>query len=117
MYGIGGGAGVAHLDFAQGGRAVRHLRKFSVIFALATTGAMTLAITAGTTAAGAATRFRSGGVRTQLVDTTHAAGNGAAAGTLGLTGPDVMASVVGLMAVLAMVFLVVTFLRRRVTLA
>jgi hypothetical protein len=105
-----------HLGFAQGGRAVQHLRKFSVLFGLATASAMTLAITAGTTVAGAATRFRSGGVRTQLIDTTHPAGNGAAAGTLGLTGPNVMASIVGLMAVLAIVFLVVTFIRRRVTL-
>ncbi len=75
---------------------------------------MTLAFTAGTTVAGAATRFRSGSVRNQLAETTHTA-NGA--GSLGLTGPSVMASVVGLMAVLALVFLVVTFVRRRVTLA
>jgi hypothetical protein len=34
---------------------------------------------------------------------------------LHLTGPDVMASFVGLMAVLAFLFLVVTFIRRRVT--
>jgi hypothetical protein len=116
MYEIVGGAGVAHLDLAQGGRAVQHLRKFSVVFGLAAAGAMTLAITAGTTAAGAATRFRSGGARAQLVDATHATANGSA-GALGLTGPNVMAAVVGLMAVLAMVFLVVTLVRRRVTLS
>jgi hypothetical protein len=96
---------------------LQHLRKFSFVVGLATAVAMTMAITAGTTVASAATRYRSGSVRDQLVDSTHLASGGAASGGLGLTGPDVMASVVGLMALFAMVFLVVTFIRRRATFA
>jgi hypothetical protein len=78
---------------------------------------MTLAVIAGTSVASAATRFRSGSVRNQLASTSHLATSGAASGGLGLTGPTVMASVVGLMALLAMAFIVITFIRRRVTLS
>jgi hypothetical protein len=78
---------------------------------------MTLAVVAGTSVASAATRYRSGSVRSQLASTSHLATSGAASGGLPLTGPTVMASVVGLMALLAMVFIVVTFIRRRITLA
>lgn len=95
---------------------LQHLRNFLVSLGVATACAMALAVVAGTTAASAATRYRSGSVRTQLVDTNHVTSNAASA-SLGLTGPDVMAAIVGLMALLAFVFIVVTFIRRRVTLA
>lgn len=94
----------------------QHLRKISVTLALVTTTAVTIAVTTtGTMVAGAATRSRSGAVHAQLVDAPHVAANTGAAAGLGLTGPTVMAAVVGLMAVLAFGFLVVTFIRRRAT--
>jgi hypothetical protein len=94
---------------------VRQFRNFSVILGLATSCAVTWALTAGTEVASAATRLRSG--RVQLVATTHATANAGAAGGFSLTGSDVMASVVGLMMLTAMVFLVITFVRRRVSVA
>jgi hypothetical protein len=62
--------------------------------------------------ADAATHLRSG-ARAHFESTTRIASDGTAPG-FHLTGPDVMAAVVGLMAVLAFLFLVVTFIRRRV---
>lgn len=63
----------------------------------------------GTSAAGAATRTRSGAVHAELA--SHVSG----AATTALTGIDVMASVVGLMAFTAFAFIVVTLIRRRGT--
>lgn len=105
-------------DFAREASGVRqHLRNSVVLVALATTSALTWVISAGSGAAGAATRSRSGALRDQLVSSSHFAPNGAAAPGLGLTGPDVMAAVVGLCAFFAMAFLVVTLIRRRITVA
>ena len=65
--------------------------------------------------ADAATRFRSGSVRSHLLGlTTRVAPNGTASSGLHLTGPDVMASFVAVMAILAFLFIVVTFIRRRI---
>jgi hypothetical protein len=80
---------------------------------LATTCAVAWAVIAGTGVADAATRFRSGAVHAQLLDaTSRIAPNGAASGKH-VTTPDVMAAFVALMAVVAMLFLVVTLIRRR----
>jgi hypothetical protein len=79
------------------------------------TGAAAWVLFAGAGVADAATRYRSGIVRANLVDATaRVAPNGSASSGLHLTGPDVMASFVALMAVLAFLFLVVTLIRRRV---
>lgn len=83
----------------------------------ASTCALTLALIAGTSVASAATRYRSGSVRNQLASTSHLTTSGATSGGLGLTGPNVMASVVGLMALLAVAYIIVTLIRRRVTLS
>lgn len=77
-------------------------------------GAVALVLVAGAGVAEAATRSRSG-TRAHLLDSAvRTAANGAASPGLHLTGPDVMASFVGLMAVLAFLFLIVTFIRGRV---
>ena len=94
----------------------QYLRKIVVSLGIASTCAMTLALVAGTSVAGATTRYRSGSVRNQLASTAHLSTSGTTSGPLGLTGPTVMASVVGLMALLAVGFIVVTLIRRRVTL-
>ena len=67
----------------------------------------------GAGVAAAATRFRSG-ARAHLLGATRITANGTASPGLHLTGPNVMASVVGLMAILALAYLVVTLIRRRV---
>ncbi len=66
--------------------------------------------------ASAATRFHSGSVRTTLASHIATNASNAASGPV-LTGPNVMASVVGAMALLALGFLVVTLIRRRTTIA
>jgi uncharacterized membrane protein len=81
---------------------------------LAATGALVWILTEGASFAAAATRYRSGGVtRTQLVG--HY-GQGASSGSPAFVpmGADLMAGVVGLLLVAALVFMVVTFIRRRV---
>jgi hypothetical protein len=80
---------------------------------LVSTGAMAWVLMVGAGVADAATHLRSGRVRANLIDTTRVAPNGSSSGLHHLTGPDVMAAFVGLMAVLALLFLVVTFIRRR----
>lgn len=92
----------------------RHLQRVAVTISLASTGAVAWVLMAGAGVADAATHYRSGRVRANLLETsTRVAPNGSSSG-LHLTGPDVMAAFVGLMAVLAFVFLVVAFIRRRV---
>jgi hypothetical protein len=76
---------------------------------------MAWVLTAGAGVADAATHYRSGRVRANLLESSsRVAPNGSSSGLHGLTGPDVMAAFVGLMAVLAFMFLVVTLIRRRV---
>jgi hypothetical protein len=85
----------------------------AVTISLVSTGAMAWVLMAGAGVADAATHYRSGRVRASLLDaSTRVAPNGSSSG-LHLTGPDVMAAFVGLMAVLAFLFLVVTLIRRR----
>jgi hypothetical protein len=90
-----------------------------MLVSLATTGAVSWAMVAGTAVADAATRSRSGAIHGRLLDsaTRIATNSGAASSGLHLTGLDVMAGFVGLMAVLAFGFLVVTLIRRRTPLA
>lgn len=95
----------------------RHLRKFAMTISLSTVGTVTWLMLAGTGVADASTRYRSGAVHAQLLDSATRISSGGSPTGLGLTGSDVMAAFVGLMAVLAFMFLVVTFLRRRTSLA
>ena len=87
---------------------MRHFR-----FLAAAVG-MTLAwsVTVGAAAASAASRLRSGTLHAQLVSRVTPAGN---TSSHLLVGSDVMAGIVGSLAVLALAFLVVTLIRRRVT--
>jgi len=95
------------------------VRRFLVLAAGVVT--MTLApltwlVAAGTAVAGADTRLRSGSVHAQLV--SHlSSGAHTLSPSLALKGSDVMAAIVGILAVLALAFLIVTFIRRRITTA
>ena len=111
-----GGTGVAYTDFAREAIGVlQHLRQLASAIGLVASGIVIFAMTAGTSAAGAATRTRSGAVHAELA--SHVSGTTANASGLALTGPDVMASVVGLMAFSAFAFIVITLIRRRGTTA
>ncbi len=93
------------------------LLRFATVVSVASTCAVAWVMTVGSGIAGAA-RTRSGAVHAQLVaSTNHVSPTGNTSSGLGLTGPTVMFSVVALMAVLALAFLVVTFIRRRTSLA
>jgi hypothetical protein len=81
----------------------------------ATAAGLAWSITVGT-AAGASTRIRSGSLHAQLVSHVSTGANALSPGLAG-GGSDVMAVVVGAMAVSALAFLIVTFIRRRVTIA
>lgn len=81
------------------------------------TCAMAWVTTAGTAVASASTRYRSGTIHAQVLDSsTRFTPNGTARASV-LTGSDVMAGFVALMAVVAVLFLVVTLIRRRARLA
>lgn len=84
-------------------------------FAIAVSWAIAWTVIVGSGVADAATRYRSGAIRGRLLDsaTRLATNGGAASAGLHLATADVMAGIVGLMAVLAFAFLVVTFIRRR----
>jgi hypothetical protein len=68
-------------------------------------------LTGGASLASASVRHRSGAVHQQLADHIP---SGRASNVV-MTGPDIMGAVVLLMAVIATVFLVTTFIRRRAT--
>lgn len=91
----------------------RQFQRLAVRLFSVSIGAVALVLVAGAGVADAATRSRSG-TRAHLLDAaTRTTANGAASRGLHLTGPDVMASFVALMAVLAFLFLLVTFIRGR----
>lgn len=95
----------------------RLLQTLAVTMSIATTCALGWVAVAGASVADAATRYRSGAVHAQLLDAaSRVSPNGAASPGSQLTGSDVMASFVALMAVLAFFFLLVTFIRRRASL-
>ena len=110
---------MALLGFGQGGIAIMVVRRFLVLAArvvTATLAGLTWSVAAGTAVAGADTRLRSGSVHAQLVSRVSS-GAHALSPSLALTGSDVIAAIVGILAVLALAFLIVTFIRRRITTA
>jgi hypothetical protein len=85
-----------------------------------TLAALIWTLTAGCAVASASTRLRSGTLHAQLVShVSGGAGTGANAVSSGLAlrGSAVMAAIVGVLALCAFAFLVVTLIRRRVTVA
>jgi hypothetical protein len=92
----------------------RRVRVIAAMVGLVTFGAAAWAVTAGAAVASAATRLRSGSLHAQLVSHVSPGANSVPSGLV-LKGTDVMAAVVAIMAVLAVAFLIVTFIRRRVT--
>ncbi len=81
---------------------------------VATASCLVWMATAGIAVASASTRLRSGAVREQLVSHVNTVGSTAQSGIVP-NGANAMFAVVALMALLAFVFLVVTFIRRRVS--
>ena len=92
------------------------LQRWVAIGAMAAASCLVWLATAGTAVASASTRLRSGAVRAQLVSHVSSAGASSGSGIVP-NGANAMAAVVGLMALLALVFLVVTFIRRRISAA
>ena len=93
---------------------MQRLRNMAAMFGLVVVAALTWILTEGASLAAASTRYRSGGVvRTQLAG--HF-GQGAGAGSRAFApmGANFMAGFVALLAVAALFFMVVTFIRRRV---
>jgi hypothetical protein len=83
-----------------------------------TLAAVIVMVTAGSAVASASTRLRSGTLHTQLVSHVSAStGANAVSSGLPLKGSAVMAAIVGVLALCAFAFLVVTLIRRRVTAA
>jgi hypothetical protein len=78
--------------------------------------AVTWMVTAGSAVASASTRLRSGTLHAQLVSHVSGGANAVSSG-LTLKGSAVMAAIVGVLALCAFAFLVVTLIRRRVTAA
>ena len=89
------------------------VRQLGVLAAAATLGVL-LSVTTGSAIASATTRLRSGAVHAQLASHVTAGANTVPA-SLGLKGTGVMAAVVGVLALFALAFVVVTLIRRRVT--
>jgi hypothetical protein len=94
---------------------VQRLRNTTAVVGLATSMALAWILTEGASLASATTRYRSGAVRTQLAShLSQSAGGAPAPAGLVSTGATVMAGIVALLAVAALAFMVVTFIRRRV---
>ncbi len=95
---------------------MRQVRALAATVGLAVVAGCALGLILGTTVASATTRLRSGTLHSQLASHVPA-GAGAAPPDLALTGANVTAAVVGTMALLALAFIVVTLIRRRITTA
>jgi hypothetical protein len=95
---------------------VGRLQLWAATVGSAALAAMVWSVTAGSAAASASTRLRSGAVHAQLASHVTGGAN-AVSSSLTLKGSAVMAAIVGALAVFALTFLVVTFIRRRVTVA
>ena len=91
---------------------MRHFRFLAAAVGMATTGALAWSVTLGATAASAASRLRSGTMDAQLVGRVTPAGTTSSAHLL--VGSGVMAGIVGSLAGVALAFIVVTLVRRRV---
>ncbi len=118
---------MALLGCRQGGVAIvveRQLQRMAALVVSATLAALTWSVTGGVAVAGAgagaststSTRLRSGSLHAQLVSHVSSGAN-ALSPSAALEGSDVMAAIVATLAVLAVVFLIVTFIRRRITTA
>jgi hypothetical protein len=99
-----------HEEIAMVGR----LQLWAAVVGTAALAVMVWSVTTGTAAASASTRLRSGAVHAQLASHVATGGNAVSSG-ISLKGSGVMAGIVGALAVFALAFLVVTFIRRRVT--
>ncbi len=93
---------------------MRLLRVLTSRVALALTGACALALFAGASCASATTRLRSGGLHDRLVSHVTT-GQNAVASNPALTGANITAAIVGALALLSLAFVVVTLIRRRIT--
>ncbi len=91
-------------------------RQLRVLAAMVSMGVLAWSVTAGSTVASASTRLRSGTLHAQLVSRVSPGPHSLPSG-LTVRGAGVMATIVGVLAVLALTFLIVTFIRRRVTAA
>ncbi len=90
---------------------VGHFRMWAAMVGAATVGFLTWS---GCGVASASTRSRSGAVHAPLA--SHVTGGASALSSgLALRGSGIMAAVVGALAVSSLAFLVVTFIRRRIT--
>jgi hypothetical protein len=89
-------------------------RQRRVLLGAATLGAFLWSISAGSGVASATTRLRPGALHAQLVSHVSAGANAVPAG-ISLKGTGVMAAIVGVLALFALAFLVVTLIRRRIT--
>lgn len=94
-------------------------RMRAALLATTTLAALIWTLTVGSAVASASTRLRSGTLHAQLVSHVSARAGANALSPAGLTvkGSAVMAAIVGLLALAALAFLIVTFIRRRVTVA
>lgn len=92
---------------------MRQQRVIASAIGIATTAAVTLALGPGTAPAGATTRLRSGTLHGQLAGHVSSA-SGLGSGPLSLAGANVMAVVVATLALLALAFVLVTLIRRRI---
>ena len=92
---------------------MQRLKYTAAMVGLATSVALAWILSEGASLAAATTRYRSGAVRTQLASHGGSVTAPTAAGLVS-TGATVMAAVVALLAVAALAFMVVTFIRRRV---
>ena len=92
---------------------MRHFRFLAAAVGVAATGTLAWSVALGAAAASAASRLRSGSLHAQLVSHVAPAGNTSSSHLL--VGSGVMAGIVGSLAVLALAFLVVTLIRRRIT--
>ncbi len=88
---------------------MRQFRVLAAMAGVATTGILAWSVTVGAAGASGAARLRSGTLHAQLV--SHVAPTSSSL----LTGSDIMADIVGSLAVVAFAFVIVTLVRRRVT--
>lgn len=89
------------------------LRVHAAMVGVAAAATLAWSLMAGCAAASATTRLRSGNLHAQLVSHVTPGASSASSGLQ--TGPDIMGGVVGALAVLALTFLIVTYIWRRVT--
>ncbi len=92
---------------------MRQRRVRAAMVGVAAAATLAWSVLAGCAAASAAARLHSGSLHAQLVSHVTPGASSASSGLQ--TGPDIMGGVVGALAVLALAFLVVSYIWRRVT--